>query len=398
LQNDYLSKDSLMNTPHEQKTNTVLAIQASLEPIRDMKIDLTFAQNQSSNSSFYYKYDPALGYVDGPITPMTNGSYTSTVWMFSTAFADSEELFAKFVENRNIMAQRFANANPDPRTDEMVYDTMANAYFPFGYNSSSQQVLLSAFLATYTGTDAMEIGLSPFFRFPLPNWSITYNGLNKIKWLQKWFTNIAMSHRYASTYSIGNYYTDVRIANATGYDYGVEYILNDISGNFIPKESIEQVQLTEQFSPLLKIDVATINNIQANFEIRKNRTLSMSFANNQLTETTRDAFVFGLGYRFKDVAFAIKTADRTINLKSDVVVRADLTRNINRTMLRQVDQNVSQVSSGSEVWTIGLSAEYSLTTNLTLRAFFESTINTPFISNSYPNSTTRGGLTARFSF
>jgi cell surface protein SprA len=207
-----------------------------------------------------------------------------------------------------------------------------------------------------------------------------------------------MSHRYASTYSIGNYYTDVRIANATGYDYGVEYILNDISGNFIPKESIEQVQLTEQFSPLLKIDVATINNIQANFEIRKNRTLSMSFANNQLTETTRDAFVFGLGYRFKDVAFAIKTADRTINLKSDVVVRADLTRNINRTMLRQVDQNVSQVSSGSEVWTIGLSAEYSLTTNLTLRAFFESTINTPFISNSYPNSTTRGGLTARFSF
>jgi cell surface protein SprA len=98
------------------------------------------------------------------------------------------------------------------------------------------------------------------------------------------------------------------------------------------------------------------------------------------------------------VAFAIKTADRTINLKSDVVVRADLTRNINRTMLRQVDQNVSQVSSGSEVWTIGLSAEYSLTTNLTLRAFFESTINTPFISNSYPNSTTRGGITARFSF
>ena len=398
LQNDYLSKDSLMNTPHEQKTNTILAIQASLEPIRDMKLDITFAQNRTTNSSFYYKYDPMLGYVDGPISPMNNGSFSSTIWTFSTAFTDSDELFAKFVENRNIMAQRYAMANPDPRTDELVYDTMANAYFPFGYNSSSQQVLLSAFLATYTGTDAKDIGLSPFTKFPLPNWSLTYNGLNKIKWLQKWFANIAMSHRYASTYSIGNYYSDARIAGADAYDYGIEYILNDISGNFIPKETIEQVQISEQFSPLIKIDVTTVNNIQANFEIRKNRTLSMSFANNQLTETTRDALVLGLGYRFKDVAFSLKTAERTINLKSDVVVRADITRNINRTMLRQVDQNVSQVSSGSEVWTIGISAEYSLTTNLTIRAFFESTINTPFISNSYPNSTTRGGLTARFSF
>ena len=396
LNNDYLSKDSLMNTPHEQKTNSILAIQASLEPIRNMKIDLTFAQNQATNSSYYYKYDYDLGYMDGPITPTTNGNYTSTVWMFSTAFTDSEELFATFIENRNILAQRYASTNP--LSTEMVYDTMAHAYFPYGYNSSSQQVLLSAFLATYTGKNASDVKLSPFFNFPLPNWNISYNGLSKIKYLQKWFVNIALSHRYSSTYTIGNFYTDARIANVANYDYGIETILNDISGNFIPKETIEQVQLTEQFSPLIKLDMSMVNNIQANFEIRKNRTLSMSFANNQLTETTRDAIVLGLGYRFKDVRFSIKTAERTINLKSDVVLRADITRNINKTMLRQVDQNVSQVSSGSEVWTIGISAEYSLTQNLTIRAFIESNINTPYISNSYPNSTTKGGLTARFSF
>ena len=398
LDNNYLSTDTLMNTAHEQKSNSILAMQASLEPIRDLKIELTFAQNTSTNSSAYYKYNSNLGYVDGPITPMANGSYTSTVWLFSTAFMESDDLFATFIENRNLIAHRYAEANPDPMTDNLVYDTMANAFFPYGYNSSSQQVLLSAFLATYMGKDAKSIQLSPFFKFPLPNWSINYNGLSKIKWLQKWFTNVAMSHRYASTYTVGNFYTDPRIANVAAYDYGVETILNDISGNFIPKESIEQVQLTEQFSPLIKIDMQMVNNIQANFEIRKNRTLSMSFANNQLTETVRDAIVVGLGYRFKDVAFSLKTSDKTINLKSDVIVRADITRNINKTVLRQVDQNVSQISAGSEVWTIGISGEYALTTNLTLRAFFESTINTPYISNSYPNSTTKGGITARFSF
>ncbi len=398
LDNNYLSVDSLMNTPHQGKVNETFSLQASLEPIRDLKIDLTFARNKSNNASSYYKYDPNLGYVNGPITPTNNGAYSASVWMFSTAFGNSDDLFQSFIQNRNIIATRLAEQNPDPMTDQMIYDTIANAYFPYGYNSSSQQVLLSAFLATYTGKKASNVGLSPFFNFPLPNWSITYNGLNRIPLIQKWFTNIALSHRYASTYTIGNYYTDPRIANTLSYDYGFETVLNEISGNYIPKETIEQIQLVEQFSPLIKIDMRLVNNIQANFEIRKDRTLSLSFANNQLTETSRDAIVVGLGYRFKDVAFSIKTSEKTLNLKSDIIVRADVTRNVNKTTLRQVDQNVSQISSGSEVWTIGLSAEYALTTNLTIRAFFESTINTPFISNSYPNSTTKGGLTARFSF
>lgn len=397
LENNYLSTDTLMNTAHQVKSNDVLAIQAVVEPIRDLKVDVTFARNYSYSSNYYYKYNSTLGYVDGPISPNSHGSYSSSICMINTAFDDPEALFSQFLDNRSVVAARLAASNPDPYTDETVLDTLSGLLFPGGYSPNSQQVLLTSFLGTYLGKDVHQMGFSPFFELPLPNWSITYTGLNKIEFLKKWFTNISVSHRYASNYTVSNFATDMAISNIDGYEYGYETVLN-ASNDFIPKESIDQIQLTEQFNPFLKIDMALVNSIQVNFAYQRGRTLTMSFSNNQLTEMSKDGFTLGLGYRIKDVAFSITTGQRTHNLKSDIVIQANLSYNENKTTIRKIATNISQISSGSSVWTGGISAEYALSSSLTIRAFFETTINKPFISNSYPNSTTKGGLTARFSF
>ena len=239
---------------------------------------------------------------------------------------------------------------------------------------------------------------------PLPNWSINYNGLNKIKALKKWFTNISISHRYTSTYSIGSFYTDAAISGREGYDYGKETVLNG-SDDFIAPVSMEGVQINEQYNPLVRLSVSMTNSVQLNFSMQKNRTLSLGFSNNQLTETTRDGITVGGGYRFKDVAFDVKVGESVQHLKSDIVLQLNLTYNSNKTVIRKINQSSrsdisrsSQVSSGSEVWMAEISAEYALSTSLTLRAFFQTNINTPYISNSYPNSTTKGGITVRFSF
>lgn len=397
LENDYLSKDTLLNAAHQVRTNDVLAIQAVVEPIRDLKIDINFTRNFTSQGSWYYKYNNDLGYIDGPLSPSRFGSYTTTTCMFGTAFEDADLLFAQFLANRAVVANRLAAINPDPFTDEMVLDSLSGLVFPGGYSPNSQQVLLTSFLATYLGRDVHSMGFSPFLGFPLPNWSITYNGLNKVEWLKKWFTNIALSHRYTSTYTVSNYTTDMAIANIDNYDYGMESVLNACN-DFIPKESIDQIQLTEQFQPLLKVDVVMVNSIQFNVAYQKARTLMLSFSNNQLTEMSRNGLTIGAGYRIKDVAFTITTGQKTHNLKSDIVIQANLSYNQNKSQIRKIAQNTTQISSGSEVWTGGLSAEYALSQSLTVRLFFETTINRPFISNSYPNSTTKGGITVRFSF
>lgn len=397
LQDDLLSRDTLFNTPHEMTTNRTLSLQGNVEPIRDFKIAITATQTYNNREEYYYKYLSDRDYVDGPLSYRMTGSYNTTTWSFLTAFADGDELFARFLENRSIVAARLSAANADPYSDQMVLDTMNGQYFPAGYSANSQTVLLTSFLATYLGKDVKNYGFSPFQSFPLPNWNITYNGLNKIQFLKKWFTNIAISHRYSSTYTVGNFYTDATLSGVEDYDYGSESVLNS-TGDYVPPVSMEGVQITEQFNPMIRIAVNMVNSFQFNFSLQKNRTLMLSFSNNQLTETTRSGFTLGAGYSFKDIAFDVKFADKTHKLKSDLVVKLNITYNSNKTTIRKINQNLSQISSGSSVWMAELSAEYALTSSLTLKAFFQTNINTPYISNSYPNSTTKGGLTVKFSF
>lgn len=397
LQNDLLSHDPLMNTAHYNTVNRMLTMQASIEPIRDFKIDINATQSYQSREEYYYKYLLDWDRVQGPLSYIMSGTYSTTTWSWATSFVDDSTLYSTFLNNRHIVSDRLADLNPDPLTNQQVIDSMSGQYYRYGYGPNQQSVLLTSFLATYLGKDASTYGFSPFLALPLPNWSINYNGLNKIQALKKWFTNISISHKYSSTYSIGNYYTDAAISGLDNYDYGQETVFNT-NGDFIAPVSMEGVQITEQFNPLIRFAMSMTNSIQLNFSIQKNRTLNLSFSNNQLTETTRKGITFGGGYRFKDVAIDIKVAEETHHLKSDIVLQLNLTYNSNKTNIRKINQNISQVSSGSEVWMAEVSAEYALSTSLTLRAFFQTNINTPYISNSYPNSTTKGGITVRFSF
>ena len=219
-----------------------------------------------------------------------------------------------------------------------------------------------------------------------------------IEFLKKWFSNISLSHKYSSTYTIGNFYTDAAIsAIIEGYDYGCETLVNN-NGDYIAPVSMDGVIINEQFNPLIMLSVNMVNSFNFKISLMKSRTLNLSFTNNQLTENTRNGVTFGTGYRFKDVELHIKAGDKIHDLKSDLVLQCNITYNNTMTQIRKINQNTSQISSGSKVWMAELSAEYALSTSLTLRAFFQTTINRPHISNAFPNSTTKGGITVRFSF
>ena len=401
LRYDLLSRDTLFNTPHENTSNQTLSLRAMWEPIRDFKVDFNATRTSTMREEYYYKYMSDVGAVTGPLSYVMTGNYTTTTWAFATAFSDREQLFRQFLDNRSIVAQRLADANPDPYNAQMVLDTMNGQYYPAGYSGNSQTVLLTSFLATYFGKDPATHGFSPFFGIPLPNWSVNYNGLNKVKFLKKWFTNITFAHKYTSTYTVGHFYTDPALSALDDYDYGLETALNS-TGDYIPPVSADGVQLREQMNPLIRINVTMVNSLQFNFSVQRDRDLLLSFSNNQLTETTRDGITLGAGYRIKDVAFSVQFAGKQHDLKSDIVLRFDLSYISNMTNIRKINsynpEVGGQISSGSEVWRIELSGEYALTNNLTAKAFFMTNINNPYIMNTYPNSTTKGGLTVRFSF
>ena len=398
---DLLSRDTLFNSPHELTSNSVFNLQAQLEPIRDFRITVNATQNYTMREQYYYKYMSDVGAVDGPLSYTMGGNYTTTAWAFNTAFANKDELFEQFLDNRSIVAQRLADANPDPYSSQLVQDTMTGTWYPAGYSGNSQTVLLTSFLATYLGKDPATHAFSPFMGIPLPNWNVNYNGLSKIPFFKQWFSNITLTHKYACTYTIGNFYTDPALSALDDYDYGLETALNS-TGDYIAPVSMEGVQISEQMNPLVRVSVNMVNSLQFNFSIKKNRNLLLSFSNNQLTETTSDGVTVGGGYRIKDVAFSVLFAGKRHDLKSDIVLSLNLTYTSNMTNIRKINsynrEVGGQISSGSEVWMVELRGEYELTNNLKLRAFFQTNINNPYIMNTYPNSTTKGGLTILFSF
>ena len=62
----------------------------------------------------------------------------------------------------------------------------------------------------------------------------------------------------------------------------------DIAGNFIGEKQILTMSIMEQFAPLLGVDMRLKNSVMAKLEIKKDRNISLSLANNQITEIKGD--------------------------------------------------------------------------------------------------------------
>lgn len=322
--------------------------------------------------------------------------------MIKTAFANSgnyssndSPIFNQMMENRHIIADRIAKNNPQwiDHVNQYIFDTVAGSYFPRGYNALSADVLLYSFLAAYTGKDANTISLTPFTKFPLPNWTVSYNGLTNIPAIGAIFKTINLTHAYKSTYTISNWVSNVN------YNPNNTIQMYENSDIIIPKYDLGQVVLTEQFMPLIGVDLGFQNSLTCNVQYKQSRTLTMSFSNNQLTEVEGNEIVVGAGYRIKNLTFNIVSLSGNKNkktVKNDLVLKLDIGFKRDKTTLRRVDENSSQVSSGQSKMNIYLTGDYQFSNRLSTQVFFKYDTNTPFVSTSFPSSTTFGGLTIRF--
>ena len=389
--NGWLSKDTLLNTPFLTNQTKTLSARSTIEPIEGLKFELTANRNESHSKNEFFKADSSGHFAS--FSPMETGTFSisyinwNTAWKTENKTSHSSPNFEKFKANRLIIAKRLAAANPN-WNGQMVDSTG----FPSGYGATSQEVLIPAFLAAYTGKDAGVFGLNPFPKIPMPNWRITYDGLTKIPWVEKYFKTARLSHAYHSTYNVGSFVSNVRFQEDP---YG-NPTAKDILENYIAKDEINQISISEQFSPLISIDATMHNSIMIKLEIKKSRNLAMSFSNNQLTETTSNEYVIGSGYRIPDVEFAIKSGGKTHNLKSDLNLRADVSIRSNETVLRKLVENFDQISAGQRIISINLSADYMVTTNFMIRLFFDKIITNPFVSSVFPNANTNAGFSFRF--
>lgn len=401
-----LTHDSTFNFQNQASYNQLINITAQLQPARDLNITLSW--NKTFGKNYTELYKDTTGFSGfSRLNPYTAGSFSVSFIAIGTLFAPFQansvsNTFKTFENNRLIISERLGKSNP--------YSSFqgADKYY-YGYGKYAQDVLIPAFIAAYTGKDPYSVALvgqnnsniktNPFAGYlPKPNWRITYNGLSRIPGFQKIFTSFTLSNSYNSTLSMNSFNTALNFSDPLGY--GQPGFIDTLTGNFVPYFLVPNVSISEQFAPLIDLDMQFVNQLQGRVAYSRSRQLSLSLIDYQMSETLGSELAIGIGWRKRGLPlpFGLKVGKNdSRKLNNDLTFRFDFSIRDNVTSNSYLDQNASMPVAGQRMISILPSIDYVINNRINLKFYYEQRRTEPKISSSPPITTTRAGLQVRIS-
>ena len=387
LENEWLVMADSIATPATTNMTTDLQLRATLEPARDLKIDLNASRTESRARSIQYMYE-------GRPTTQT-GTFNMTTISISSAFESMGDANSGYP---SAVFDRFCDALPRFREMAMAH------YGTSDIKPYSAAVMIPAFLDTYTLSGRGSLDFMPALTKLLPNWTVRYTGLSKLHWFSEHFKSVTINHAYKSVFSLGSYTSSSETASLLGWN-------------------VPSVSINESFSPLIGIDVTFLNNLTMKAEYRRNRMLNLSMTSVQINESRSNDIVIGFGYKISDFRLFGSGATRKIkkaqsgskkasqtsqtsstsnNRKSginhDLNLRLDVSLRDQAAITRDIASRTSSASSGNSAFKMSFMADYTLSRLMTLSAYYDRQTNTPLLSSSsYPTTTHDFGLSLKFS-
>ena len=417
-----LINDSVATPATTNKTED-LQLRMTLEPVRDLKIDLNAARTETTSKSIQYMY------VGNPTTQ--SGTFTMTTISLKSAFegvgnanngfkSKSFEKFCNSLEGfRNRVEARYiGTVYPDGTTLAGKTFDPANG----GVGKYNADVMIPAFLHSYTAMGGNSLDIFPSLGRLLPNWTIRYSGLTRLPWFRDVFKSFNINHSYKSIFAIGAYSSYSTFIEYMGA--GLGFITDATTGNPIPSSmyNVSTVSINESFAPLLGVDMTFDNNLTAKLEYRSTRNLSLSMTSIQINEATSHDWVIGMGYKInnfnlfaarnrRQVRSSNKGNDKTQSNQStnqrtttrgginrDLNLRFDFSLRKQANISRDIASMTSAASSGNTALKFSFSADYTLSRLLTVSFYYDRQSNTPLLSSSsYPTTTRDFGLNIKFS-
>ena len=394
----------------------------TLEPYKGFKIDVDLNKTITENYSELFKVEDQFSNDQfSHLNAMQRGNIKMTYLPLSTFFdkqgtkgINSSVNFETFEANRIIISQRKGLGNHDNQEE--------NAGFTEGYGRYQQDVLIPAFLAAYTGRSAESVDLGDIRNaVPMPNWKLTYNGLAKIKGLDKIFSSFSLTHGYKSTLSVSSFVTDLDYASTLNVNGTDGKDIN--SQNYYSSFEIPNLIISESFNPLIGLDMRFKNDLSLRFQYKTSRNLAMSFIDYQLSEQNTTDITVGFGWKFKNFKFKnlaklfkskkkkndkaktkMKIGEMDFNFdfgktvaKDELNLKCDVSFRDDKTVNHILDQDQSVATRGMKTIRISPSIEWIPNNRLTFRLFFDYTQTIPAVSTSFPITSVKGGLTIRFS-
>ena len=367
------SDDAYYNKTYRNTHLNKLELAVTLRPAASLDIDLRGSKTYTKTTSQQIDVVDNILNTDSPVSQF--GNFSINYNMLGSVFNNTTENFNNFKENRAIIAQRLATESGQPID---------------GFGETSQQVMIPAFLASYSGKDANDVKLTAFRSVPIPSWSLTYKGFMKINWFKQNFRSFSISHAYNSLYSITSF------SNNLEFNADNPYGETDVSGNYFNKTLFTNVNLIEEFSPLLKVDMKMKNSVSFTGVINKDRGMTLNLNNNTVTQIKGVEYVFGVGYRIKDLAMKFRFGGQLTRLKGDLNIRADMALRDNKTIIGAIDSDNNQVTAGQRLLSFKLFADYAVTRNLTTSFYFDQSSSQYAISTTFPRQSVSSGISVRY--
>ena len=419
-ENDWLLRNDSVATPATTSKTDNLQLRMTLEPVKDLKIDLSAVRTQTTQKSIQYMYEG---------TPTTqSGSFQMSTISLSTAFEGMGDANSGY---RSKTFEKFVNSLAGYR--DRVEAQYAGTVYPAGsalgggkfdasrtpVNQYSGDVMIPAFLNAYTSMGGNSLSLFPALSRLLPNWTVRYSGLGKLPWFRDHFKSVNINHSYKSIFAVGSYNS---YSTYQEYMNGLGFISDTSTGNPSPSSmfNISQVSINEAFSPLLGMDVTFNNNMTLKGEYRQTRVLNLSMTSVQLNEALSKDWVIGMGYRInnfslfeggarklkakmgagnrKDNRNATANSQQMRGANHDLNLRLDFSFRKQAAIVRDIASMTSSASSGNNALKLSFSADYTFSKLLTMSFYYDRQTNTPLLSSSsYPTTTQDFGLSIKFS-
>jgi cell surface protein SprA len=168
----------------------------------------------------------------------------------------------------------------------------------------------------------------------------------------------------------------------------------DINNNYISPMQIQNVRVSEKFSPLIGI-LATWKifgkTLTTNFEYKKSRDATLSMNNNQITENLGQEITFGTVLNIPKLKLPFDGIKQ-----NDLIVNINFSLRDNLTVIRKVVENTNQATAGQKAVSFKLDANYKLTDHLTVIFYYDQSLNIPKVQTSYVTGSMKTGMTIRF--
>jgi cell surface protein SprA len=428
----WISRDIRQTRPTLNNYTQQIDARLSIEPFQDFRVDIDLTKNYTRNRSQEFR-DTTENGTGGLIhtNRFEDGSYTVSYFTLNTMFTDINTVFQQFLDNRPLASQAL-NPTGLPHPEATGYK--------LGFGPTSNDVLIPAFIAAYTGRDMQKTlngGKFDLFKEkPSANWRLTYNGLAKLPGLRDVFQNISITHGYKSSLTTNSFRTspfyDPAKPNQTRVENKYDYY---------PQYDIPSVVISEQFAPLLGIDASMKSGATFGIQYRKSRNLALSISDSRMQESKVSEIQLKFGHRLKNIYIAFLDFDIEKKLMSkekekrlkeeekrkkaeekekalaegknakadpnapkkkrepkpkkgnDLVINFDLSFRDDQTENHLFGAGAGDIPSrGSQTLRVSPSVTYTVNKLLDLRFFVDYNRTIPYTSAAFPSTTGTGGF------